>query len=59
MEFAVLGGTVSAGLPRPCPLMVSPVTYAQLVTSVQMGQTPSLIVSLEPTGIYAEFSLWI
>jgi len=39
--------------------MVSLVTYALLVMSVQMGQTPSLIVNLELTGIYTVFSLWI
>ena len=60
MEFAVLGGTVAAGLPHPCLLiLVTLVTYAQLVMSVQMGQTSSLNVNLEPTGMYAAFSLWI
>lgn len=55
MEFAVLGGTVFAGLPHLCLLVVSLVTYAQLVMNVQMGQTPSWIADLEPTGIYAHW----
>ena len=51
MECVVLGGTVLAGLPLLCLLMVLLVTYALLVMSVQMGQTFSRIAYLEPTGI--------
>lgn len=50
MECAVPAGTVEEGLLHLCLLMVSLVTYAQLVLIVQMGQISSRIVCLELTG---------
>ena len=53
MEFAELAIIVYVGQPRPCLLMASLETYAQLVTNVQLGLLPLPIVYQDITGDYS------